>query len=709
MTGDANPGWRRFAIAFAVTAAMGGAVGGLTFISSAAHVVNATKRSLPAPPTPEAISISPVVLDRRGDLLRAFTTRDSRWRLPVAKSDVDPRFVKMLLAYEDRRFADHAGVDYRALARAGIQLATSWRIVSGGSTLTMQVARLLEARSTRTASAKLRQILHAQKLERHLSKEDILTLYLTLAPYGGNLEGIRAASLAYFGREPNRLTIAQAALLVAIPQSPEARRPDRFPDAAQRARDRVLARLEKEGLLSADQVATARRERIPNIRRTFPILAAHASKRAVGRDPSARQHQLTIDRTLQRALEKLVADRMSNRAATLSAAIVVADHTSGEVLASVGSAGLFETSRRGFVDMTRALRSPGSTLKPLIYGLAFEAGLAHPESLIEDRPTAFSGYDPVNFDGRFRGTVTIRDALIQSLNVPAVLVLDAVGPTRLMSRLKHAGANPELPRDLPPGLAIGLGGVGVSLHDLVSVYAATANAGTPVALHEDAQRRDVSVNVSDDHHVLEQKAAWYVGDILTDTTPPANGYPGRIAFKTGTSYGYRDAWAIGYDGRHVIGVWVGRPDGAPVPGLSGLQSAAPLLTEAFERLSPKRVPLAARPAGALKVASGALPEPLRRFRHPKANRSQEDTQPEIAFPPKGVRVDLGIMDKSGPMPLAIKVRNGAPPFVWFVNGTPIGRSPFSRATSWMPDGPGFVTISVLDSAGKSDRITVFVQ
>ena len=705
MKGKRISAWRRIAPPLMLAASMAVTVGGLAAVSSMAHVINAIERTLPAIPSPDKVAVSPVVLDRNGLLLRAYAVEDGRWRLPARTADVDRRFLDMLIGYEDRRFREHGGVDYRAMLRAAGQLAVFQRIVSGASTLTMQVARLIEARPTRSLHAKLRQILLARALERRLSKDDILNLYLALAPYGGNLEGIRAASLAYFGKEPGRLTVAQAALLVAIPQSPEARRPDRFPKAAKRARDRVLQRLARAGVIPAEQAAGATRERMPAKRRNFPIIAAHAADRAIQRKASVSRHRLTIDRTLQTALERLVADRLINRTSRLSAAILVANHTSGEVLASVGSAGLFETSRDGFVDMTRALRSPGSTLKPLIYGLAFEAGLAHPESLVEDRPTAFAGYDPVNFDGRFRGTVTVRDALTQSLNVPAVLVLDAVGPTRLMARLRRSGATPKLPKDGAPGLAIGLGGIGMSLHDLVSLYAAFANGGTAPPLHETAANSLSAGTLP----VLEPLAAWYVSDILTDTSPPANGYPGKIAFKTGTSYGYRDAWAVGFDGRHVIGIWVGRPDGAPVPGLSGLETAAPLLMEAFDRLSPKRTPLPSAPSGAIEAASGALPGPLQRFRHPDANRTQTDTDPEIAFPREGLKVDLGFGGGARPSPLAIKIRNGVPPFVWFVNGTPIDRSHFSRSTSWMPDGPGFVTISVLDASGKSDRITVFVQ
>ena len=285
-------------------------------------------------------------------------------------------------------------------------------------------------------------------------------------------------------------------------------------------------------------------------------------------------HRLTIDRDLQASLEQLAADRVTGLGPKLSIAILVADEASGDILASVGSAGLFEEERDGHVDMTRAIRSPGSTLKPLIYGLAFEQGLAVPETLIEDRPTGFHGYAPSNFDGFHRGTVTVREALQQSLNVPAIVALNAVGPARLVARLKRAAVNAELPDQSAPGLAIGLGGVGVTLRDLVSLYAAIARGGTAVALN-DGVGEDRAGTALSGAPVLSPTAAWYVSDILEGVPPPLNGSPGRVAYKTGTSYGYRDAWAIGFDGAHVVGVWVGRPDGTPVPGLSGFVSAAP--------------------------------------------------------------------------------------------------------------------------------------
>jgi penicillin-binding protein 1C len=663
--------------------------------------------TLPPPLDPAKIATSAIVVDKDGKLLRPFTTADGIWRLPVDKADVDPRFLKMLVGYEDRRFAEHHGVDYRALLRAAGQFVLAGgHVVSGGSTLTMQVARLMQGAATKDPLAKLRQILVARELEAHLSKDQILAAYLLLAPYGGNVEGIRAASLAYFGKEPKRLTIAEAALLVALPQSPEARRPDHDPAIARAARDRVLDRLAGAGVIDVDSAAAAKTERVPSGRLAFPMLAPHLAEAAVAAKPDLALHRLTIERDLQASLEALARDRAGVLGPKLSVAMVVADHQTGDILASIGSAGLFEDDRAGHVDMTQALRSPGSTLKPLIYGLAFEDGLAHPESLIDDRPTGFGAYAPQNFDGFHRGTVTIREALTQSLNVPAVIVLDAVGPAQLIARLKRAAVAPVLPDQSAPGLAIGLGGIGITLRDLVQLYASIARGGTAITLRDGV---DDTPGGTAGAPVLSPTAAWYVADILSGTLPPVNGSPGQIAFKTGTSYGYRDAWAVGFDGADVIGVWVGRPDGTPVPGIAGIVSAAPILFEAFNRLGQNRVALKRPPSGVLLTHSTIeLPRPLQHFRSRMDTAAATPDDPQIAYPLDGVEVDLGLKegDRS---PLTIKVRNGQPPFTFFANGVPIGRSPFDRSETWQPDGPGFVTLSVVDQSGRSDRVTVFVE
>jgi penicillin-binding protein 1C len=705
MNGKPDPGpgkkWpRRAAIA-------GLSLGLVAFFSYAwlGGVLAEIDKTLPPVPDPTKIPTSQIVVDRTDTLLRPYTIAEGRWRLPVTLADVDPMFLTMLKGYEDRRFDEHHGVDWRAFARAAGQIIRNGHVVSGGSTLTMQVARLVQGGSTRQAESKLKQIVHARALEQKLDKQQILSLYLALAPYGGNLEGIRAATLAYFGKEPRRLTIAEAALLVALPQSPEARRPDRDPKAAKAARDRVLDRLVTAGILDEETATSAKTERVPEARKPFPMLAAHLGDQARKRHPTDPVIKLTVDGRLQAKLETLASTRAAKVGAKASVAILVADHVTGDILASVGSAGFMDDGRSGYVDMTEAVRSPGSTLKPLIYGLAFEQGLAHPQSLIEDKPSAFAGYAPVNFDGFYRGTVTIHDALTQSLNVPAVQVLDAVGPARLIARLKRAAANPRLPDMSAAGLAVGLGGVGISLRDLVSVYAAIARGGRPVALHQEPEK---IVPAADTAPVLDPLAAWYVADILADVPPPTIGARGRIAYKTGTSYGYRDAWSIGFDGRNVIGVWAGRADGAPVSGLSGIGTAAPVLFEAFDKLGSDRAPLSPAPRGALIASNGDLPAPLKRFRGTDMLANKAPDTPQIAFPPDGVQVDLGIR-AGDPMPLMIKIRNGQPPFTWFANGVPIAQTPFSRAESWEPDGPGFVTLSVVDSAGRSDRVTVFVE
>lgn len=653
---------------------------------------------------PGAVEMSRSVSDRNGRLLRAFQTSDDRWRMPVSPDEVDPLYLSMLLAYEDRRFRDHHGVDPLAILRAGWQLATHGRIVSGASTLTMQTARLLTEAPTRSPLSKWRQIVLALALERHLDKTEILSLYLARAPFGGNIEGVRAASHAWFGKEPARLTPAQAALLVALPQSPEARRPDRFPEAARTARDRVLQAAVEAELLTSEDVVAASREAVPARRRPVPMLAPHATRQALARNDATDQ-RLTIEAELQARLEAMVAERAGRLGSHVSVALIVADNASGEILARVGSAELLSQARRGHVDMSGAIRSPGSTLKPLIYGLAFEQGVAHPDSLIEDRPTTVAGYSPTNFDLSFQGTVRVREALTASLNVPAVTLLDAVGVSRFMSRLKRAGATPRFPQGEAPGLAAALGGFGISLRELVALYAGIARGGVAVPLHETLETGANEALRSEDRRFLSEMASWRIADILSEVPPPDTANGAGIAYKTGTSYGYRDAWAVGFDGRHTIGVWVGRADGTPVPGLTGYKSAAPLLFDAFQRVAARRTPLPQPPKEFDPVAD-AVPAPLRYARtvtRPDGMHTQSG--PEIFYPPNGATVDLGLGEGSQAA-LVVKLRRGRAPFLWLANGAPVASGPFATSLVWQPDGPGASTISVIDADGNSARVTL---
>ncbi|HEX8665730.1 MAG TPA: penicillin-binding protein 1C [Beijerinckiaceae bacterium] len=650
---------------------------------------------------------STVVLDRDGRLLRPFATEDGRWRLPVRAADVDPRFLAMLKAYEDARFDRHPGIDPLALMRAAGQLLGNGRVVSGGSTLTMQVARLLEPREERTLSAKLRQLVRAVQLERRLSKQDILALYLTLAPYGGNIEGTRAAAFAYFGREPKRLSFAESALLVALPQAPETRRPDRFAADARRARDRVLDRALARGLLNDAEATAAKAEAVPAARRPFPILAAHAAEAAVAERPDLKVHRLTIDARLQASLEALVRERVERLGPQLSAAVLVIDNETGAVRAHVGSAGYLTKERAGAVDMTAALRSPGSALKPFIYALAFEYGVAHPETLVDDRPSRHGLYAPENFDLSYQGTVTARRALQLSLNVPAVELMAEVGPARFIARLRQAGAAVALPKEAPPGLAVALGGLGITLSDLTRLYAGFARDGGVPPL---VRRLDGGA-AGPERRVADPVAAWYVADILRGAPPPDNALAGRIAFKTGTSYGYRDAWAVGFDRRHTVGVWVGRPDGAAVPGLMGRAAAAPILFDAYARLGREPEPIA-MPSHALIASTAALPPPLRHLRKdvPKTIASTVNAPLKIAFPLDGSRVELGFSrGGEGPGPLALKASGGVPPLTWLVNGAPVAAPALRRQSAWQPDGSGFARVSVMDSNGATDSVMVRIE
>ena len=539
------------------------------------------------PPMPAVRQAGAVVLAADGTPLRAFADADGVWRYPVTIDQVSPDYLAALTNYEDRWFRRHPGVNPVAMLRAAWQWASSGEVVSGGSTLTMQVARILEPHP-RTAFGKLRQMLRALQLEWHFDKDEILALYLNHAPFGGTVEGVEAASWAYLGKPARQLSKAEAALLAVLPQAPSRLRPDRHPDAARAARDKVLARMQALGVWSAEEVADARVETVVARRLQPPMSAALLAARLRAAYPAEARIATTIDPALQRVLEQRVSAYFAQLPERTSAALLVVDNETLQAQAYVGSVAFGDTARLGHVDMVRATRSPGSTLKPFLYGLAIDDGLVHSASLLVDAPQSFGDYRPANFDPAFNGPVTVADALRLSLNVPAVDLLDRVGPERFAARLAHAGVTLRLPRGARPNLSMILGGTGTRLEELVGAYAALNRGGLA---------GDVRYRPDDplqDRRLMSPGAAWIIREVLEQHGRPGQredafdrgGRP-RVAWKTGTSYGFRDAWALGSTRRYTVGVWVGRPDGTPLPGQYGAVTALPLMFEVIDSL-PRR-------------------------------------------------------------------------------------------------------------------------
>jgi penicillin-binding protein 1C len=679
---------RRLLAALFVTAAM------------LAAAVLAVWLSIEPPRLDRARSLSPEIKDANGELLRAFATPASYWRLDVRVEDVSPLYLDMLIAYEDARFASHLGVDPLALLRAGLQWLRFGRAVSGASTLTMQTVRLLEP-GNHGLGYKLWQLGKALALERAESKREILALYLKLAPFGGNLEGVRAASLAYFGKEPLRLSAAEAALLVALPQGPS-RRPDRFPEAARVARDRVLSRMTDRGVLSREAAAAAMRQPVPTTRRPMPSVAAHVAQRLLPEAFFGTAVRTIIDGMLQRKLERLVAIERTRLDPAANLAVLVVRNGDAAVVAAVGSAGLFDLGRAGQVDLTRVIRSPGSALKPFVYGLAFETLLVHPDTLILDAPVRYGSYTPTNFEGDYGGLITVREALLRSLNTTAVALLDALGAPRFVARLRAVGVPLRLPQpDAEAGPVIAVGGCGISLEQLVTLYAGLANHGIVRLPRYRAAEPDILLG-----RLLSRDAAWAVADILADARRP--GAPGvdqignrrRIAYKTGTSAAYRDAWSAGFDADYTVGVWVGRPDAAPMPGHFGRITAAPLLFRVFDLL-PEALgdPAGPAPVGTPLAPRGDLPARLVRFEpRPNATTLPNIDQPgdgaEIAAPANGI---------------ALRGSGGRPPYRWFVNGGPLGTPPATVEAVWRPKGRGNAKLDLIDADGRSSSVTVWVE
>ena len=524
-----------------------------------------------------------VVLAEDGTPLWRFADANGVWRYPVQVSEVSPLYLDALLTYEDRWFFQHPGVNPLALGRAAWQNLSGGRVLSGGSTLSMQVARLLDPHE-RTLPGKLRQLWRTAQLEWHLSKPQILELYLNRAPFGGTLQGVAAASWAYLGKSPQQLTRSEAALLAVLPQAPSRLRPDRHPQRAQVARDKVLRRLAEYRVWPQTAVSETLQEPLLLAPRLEPSLAPLLARR-LNRPGSPPLIRTTIDVGLQRRLEDLLLGWRARLPDHTSAAVVVVETENMAVRAYLGSVDINDARRFGHVDMITAMRSPGSTLKPFLYGMAMDAGLIHSESLLQDVPRRYGDYRPGNFSLGFSGPVSASAALVTSLNLPAVQLLEAYGPKRFAADMRNGGVPLSLPALAEPNLALILGGAGSRLEDLVSGYSALAREGRSANLRlqpDDALR---------ERRMLSPGAAWVIRRILSGQARPDRDPTAelvqrpQLAWKTGTSYGFRDALAIGVGPRYLIGVWIGRPDGTPVPGQFGLASAAPLMLQVHDVLS----------------------------------------------------------------------------------------------------------------------------
>jgi penicillin-binding protein 1C len=577
-------------------------------------------------PFPEAKLRRPystVITDAADRPLRIFLAADDHYRLPVRFDEVSPELVQALLGSEDRWFHWHPGVNPFAIARAALANLRAGRVVSGASTIPMQIARMVEPKP-RTLRGKLLEALRALQLDLHHSKRELLEIYLNLAPYGGNLQGVGAASYFYFGKTPAQLSLGEAALLTALPRSPALYDPTRHPVAALAARNRVLEQLGDLGVFPAAALARSRHQEVPRALRPAPFLAPHFSEYAYARvKVGTRRARTTIDLRVQGAVERHIESHVPSlrRQGLDSAAAVVIDNETRALRAMVGSADFFDAARQGQVNAAVARRSPGSTLKPFLYAQAIDAGIIVPSSYLLDVPTDFSGYIAQNYDGEYRGRITAAEALRLSLNAAAVRLLAELGLRRFHETLVRAGALPADRTALSYGLPLVLGAAEVRLLDLTNLYATLANGGVhrPVRIWEEPPReapagtiRRVSLEPEAPIaaaaamvagpareapaaavRLLSAEAAALIAEILAEVERPdmpkawelTRDVPG-VAWKTGTSFGHRDAWAVGFSPRYTIGVWVGNPDGRGQEGISGSLHAGPLLFDLFRALDP---------------------------------------------------------------------------------------------------------------------------
>ncbi|OYQ79526.1 penicillin-binding protein 1C [Ignatzschineria sp. F8392] len=571
------------------------------------------------PLQPPVISVATTVVAADGQLLRQFTDHEGRLRHWITLEEVAPSYLSALLTYEDRYFYHHFGVNPFATLRALGQWISAGEVVSGSSTLTMQVARLLYPHP-RTVMGKMTQIFRALQLELTYSKVEILTFYLNLAPMGGNIEGVAAAAERYFSKPAIALTLPESALLVALPQRPSIYRPDRSLQAAQEARNKVLKRLYDFGQIDEARYFATIADPVRYQPSFSPFSAPLLAERLRRQYPDAVQIETTIDYRLQKAVEDYLSLREKQFSDRLSAAVLIVDNRTHEVVTYVGSLALFDSERAGYVDMVPAIRSPGSTLKPFAYGLALDYGIIHEASLLTDLPRSFDGYEPQNFDKRYRGAIPAYRALQLSLNIPIVQIFQQLTPHYFVKKVRDAGITLY---SETPTLSLILGGVGISLEEQIRLYSSLATAGEVYPLQwvrsvrephfiqseqdyafdiarseslEKAESLEALREKGEGRTFLSPEASWLVVKALRGVAPQKRFNSRRIAWKSGTSYGHRDAWAFGVTADWSVGVWIGRPDGLPNIGMMASDSAVPLLFDLFQLLPEERREIA-KPVG----------------------------------------------------------------------------------------------------------------
>jgi penicillin-binding protein 1C len=543
-----------------------------------------------------------VVEDRHGEPLRFFLAADERWRLPVSYDELPEELRRAVVASEDQRFFHHPGVDPLAVLRATVHNLRARRVVSGASTLTMQIARMADP-APRTIGAKAREAFRALQLERHFTKRELLEIYLNLAPYGGNLEGVGAAARFYYGKPVEQLALGEIGLLVALPRSPRLYDPVQHPEAALAVRDKVLRQLRDRGAFTDQQVREAMRVPVPRRRLSAPFEAPHFARRVVEESGASQAGQRTASRirtSLDLELQQVAEEKVETYVRRLrsqgigNAAAVVVENSSHRVRAWIGSGGFEESEHSGQVDGVLARRSPGSTLKPFLYGLAFDDGQVVPASYLLDVPTDYAGYVAENYDGTYRGRVEAQQALVHSLNAPAVRLLAGVGLGEFFDLLQRGGARSLDRPAYRYGLPLILGSGELTLLELAQLYSALANGGEYFPATWAAEERASQAGVRElGERLLSEESAWLLTETLLQVERPdlprawslSRSAP-AVAWKTGTSYGHRDAWAVGYSRRFTIAVWVGNFDGSPRHGISGSEHASPLLFDLFRALDP---------------------------------------------------------------------------------------------------------------------------